>query len=96
MDTSHRVIRNDSKSWKWLGKDVPRSEITYIVQSIVLVIVIIVSLINLSLGTGVHDLNISLLSSSLGAFLPGPTFPMHKLKHIEISQDDVDSAKRTT
>jgi hypothetical protein len=93
MDTERRIIRNDSKTWKWLGKDVPKSEITYIVQSIVLVIVIIVSLVNLSLGTGEHDLNICLLCSSLGAFLPGPTFPRHNGRDIlKLSRDDVDSS----
>jgi hypothetical protein len=65
MDGDRSIERNNSKTWIWLGKAVPKSEITYIVQSIVLVIVIVVSLVNLSLQTGNHDLNISLLSSSL-------------------------------
>ncbi len=74
--TSSSPSPTNSTNWVWLGQHVPRNEITYTVQSIVLLLVIIVSLINLSLGTGVHDLNISLLASSLGAFLPGPTFPL--------------------
>ncbi len=76
--TSSSPSPTNSKKWVWLGQRVPRNEITYIVQSIVLLLVIIVSLINVSLGTGVHNLNISLLASSLGAFLPGLTFPLGK------------------
>ncbi len=66
---------------------------TYIIQSAVLVLVIIISLVNLSLGTGVHDLNIALLSSSLGVFLPGPSFPIfqEKVFHYSEDMDVVDS-----
>ncbi len=51
-------------------------------------------LINLSLGTGVRDFNISLLSSSLGAFLPGPSFPIFREKVDNYSEyiDSVDTS----
>jgi len=87
------VVNSTMKTWVWCGKAVPRSEITYIVQSTVLIIVIVVSLINLSLDTGDHDLNICLLCSSLGAFLPGPIFPVTKEK-TNLNQDDIDSTPK--
>jgi len=91
MDTDRDIVRTNSKTWVLWGTSVPKNEVTYIVQSIVLIIVIIVSLINLSLDTGDHDLNICLLFSSLGAFLPGPSFPVSKEKIIGSLRDDVDS-----
>jgi hypothetical protein len=98
MDTTPHVNRSNSRTWVWLGKNVPKNEITYIVQSSVLILVIIVSLVNLSLGTGVHDLNISLLASGLGAFLPGPSFPVFKERVLHVDEDTVDnmSVRRTS
>jgi len=91
---------SSSRNWICLGKRIPRNELTYIVQSFVLVVVIIISLINLSLGTGVHDLNISLLSSSLGAFLPGPRLTGFKDKMIHTNEDtdtvDSNTTHKTT
>ncbi len=63
MDGTLSTTGNSNHTWVWLGKNMPKNEVTYIIQSIVLILVIIVSLLNLSLGTGVHDLKISLLSS---------------------------------
>jgi hypothetical protein len=91
MDGDRNIWRSNSKTWIWLGKAVPKSEITYIVQSFVLIIVIVVSLINLSLQTGDHDLNICLLCSSLGAFLPGPTFPGPNNGIMKKVKDDINS-----
>jgi hypothetical protein len=76
------------RSWIFFGHPASRQQVTFIVQSTVLILVIIISLINLSIGSGLHDLNISLLSSSLGAFLPGPSFGAEKTKP---SLDDIDS-----
>jgi Na+/phosphate symporter len=93
MDVRRSILRINSKPWIWFGKAVPRSEITYIVQSSVLVIVIIVSLINLSLKNGDHDLNVCLLCSSLGAFLPGPAFPVNANKSRQ-AQDETDNSRK--
>ena len=84
------MYKTRPKNWVCFGGYVPKNEITFIVQSSVLIVVIITSLINLSLETGLRDMNISLLSSSLGAFLPGPTFP-NRLR----SEDDSDGKKET-
>ncbi len=87
MDGTASNSSGNTRNWVWLSKNVPKNEVTYIVQSAVLVLVIIISLVNLSFGTGVHDLNISLLSSSLGAFLLGPSFPAFKEKVFHYSED---------
>ena len=55
------------------GVDLPRMEITYLIQIIVLYAIIITSLTNLCLKNGPLNLWISLLSSSIGYLLPQPT-----------------------
>jgi hypothetical protein len=61
----------NSETWVFGGKALPRSEIVFFCQMLILVIVILASVINLSLGAQ-SDLWIVLLSTSLGAILPNP------------------------
>ena len=76
METLIDVHQNDTQSngerWHCLGTRVPRAEIVYFCQMIVVYIVIITSIINLSMENGSKDLWISLLSSSIGYALPSP------------------------
>jgi p-aminobenzoyl-glutamate transporter AbgT len=60
-----------SEAWVFGGKTLPRSEIVFFCQMLILVIVILASVINLSLGAQ-SDLWIVLLSTSIGAILPNP------------------------
>ena len=64
-------------SWRLCGKKLPRSEICYFTQILILYTVILTSLIQLSLGRGNQDTWIILLSSCLGYILPSP-----KLKNL--------------
>jgi hypothetical protein len=53
--------------WKlWGGRKLPKPEIVYLSQIVILYIIIIVSLINLSLDRGENALWISLLSLCIG------------------------------
>ena len=61
-----------SGNWCFLGESVPRSEIVFFVQIIIVYSVIITSLFNLSQGVEPQNLWIALLSSSLGYVLPNP------------------------
>lgn len=63
---------SSSRLWRFLGKNVPRSEITFLSQVIILYIVIITCIVNLSIGAGNNELWVSLLSYSLGCILPSP------------------------
>ncbi len=69
---SDNVSENHSH-WKFFGKRVPKAEIVFGSQVIMLYIVIIVCLVNLTLGNGDSNLWTALLSSSLGYMLPAPT-----------------------
>jgi hypothetical protein len=61
------------------GKRVPRSEIVFFCQIIILYTVIVTSIYNLSRGHQDGHLWTALLSSSLGYLLPNPTIKRSKL-----------------
>ena len=60
------------KVWRIFGRSVPRSEIVFFSQVIVVYIVIIACIVNLSTHNGRTELWTALLSSSLGYLLPAP------------------------
>ena len=63
---------NHSDKWHLLGTRVPKTEIVYFCQMIIVYIIIIASVINLSIQNGSSELWISLLSSCIGYALPNP------------------------
>jgi len=54
------------------GKKLPKAEVTYFSQIILIFIIVITSVVNLSLQAPHHDLWLSLLSTSLGVLIPAP------------------------
>ncbi len=62
----------NAERWHLLGTRVPREEIVYFCQMIIVYIIIIASITNLSLQNGSTELWISLLSSCIGYALPNP------------------------
>ena len=60
------------KAWNLFGQSVPRSEIVFFTQIIIVYIVIITCIFNLSFHNGETELWVALLSSSLGYLLPAP------------------------
>ena len=91
---SHLVMQrsNITDSWRFCGKRVPRGEILFFSQIIILYIIIISCLINLSFNIGNQSLFICLLSSSVGYILPNPSTSKQKGKNREIKslEDFVD------
>ena len=65
--------RPNSGFWTVLGRAIPRAEIVFFTQMILIYIVVCVSLANLSLDIGEEKLWIALLGSCLGYILPNPT-----------------------
>lgn len=64
----------DSRSsWIAFGKKIPRSEIVFFCQVVILYTVIVVSIYNLTVGGENSNLWTALLSSCLGYLLPNPT-----------------------
>lgn len=67
-----------SSKWHMFGNTLPRSEIIFFVQVILVYIVVIVSIVNLTIGCAEDKLWIALLSSSIGYILPSPTLKFNK------------------
>ena len=65
--------RRTSRLWSIWGKRVPRSEIVFFCQMLIIYAVVTVSLFNLSRGNGTEQLWIALLGSCLGYVLPNPS-----------------------
>ena len=63
---------NSSRLWNILGKKLPRSEIVYFTQIILIYIIISVSLYQLTSNASNTELWISLLSGNIGYILPSP------------------------
>jgi hypothetical protein len=69
---------HSQQSWSFLGKRVPRSEIVFFCQVIIIYTVILDSIYNLSRSYKDGHLWTALLSSSLGYLLPNPTIKTEK------------------
>ena len=70
MESIERVYSSSNKDinyWRlWGDRKLPKPELVYVSQIIILYIIIICSLVNLSLNRGENDLWISLLSLCIG------------------------------
>ena len=64
---------NNTRLWPVFGQRIPRSEIVFFCQMLVIYAVVAVSLFNLTRGEGSDQLWTALLSSCLGYVLPNPT-----------------------
>jgi len=75
---AERHSHNSSTRWHFFGSVLPRSEIVFFVQVILVYIVVIVSIVNLTIGSQTDKLWIALLSSSIGYILPSPSLKVNK------------------
>lgn len=64
----------ERRSWVFFGQKIPRSQVLFSVQVLVVLIVVCVSIVNLTLSKRCEDIApwIALLSSSIGYMLPSP------------------------
>jgi hypothetical protein len=67
-----------SERWEVMGSKLPKLEIVYFCQMIVVYVIIVTSIVNLSLQNGKNELWITLLSSAIGYALPSPTLKVAK------------------
>lgn len=70
--TTESETGSNSK-WMVLGQKLPKSEIVFFVQVVLIYIVVITSIVNLTLNKDEGKLWTALLSSSLGYLLPNPS-----------------------
>ena len=64
--------------WTWCGQAVPKSEIAFFCQVLVVYIIIRTSVHNLTVGTETQSLWIILLSSSVGYLMASPVIKLEK------------------
>ena len=72
----HRLGRRDSnsvKDWKFCGREVPRNDLIFFSQVIIINIVLGLCLFNLTTGRGDSNLLSTLLRDCMGYLLPNPT-----------------------
>ena len=68
-------------SWLLFGQRLPREEIVFFCQVVVIFTVIVCSIYNLSASHPLESLWVSLLSSGIGYLLPGPTLKSKDVLH---------------
>lgn len=73
VEEQQPVDRQHSSQWGVCGRVVPRSEIVFFSQVIIIYVVACVCLFNLTSGRGDSNLWSALLSGCLGYLLPNPT-----------------------
>jgi hypothetical protein len=73
-----RESSTHSERWDVMGSKLPKSEIVYFCQMIVVYVIIVRSIVNLSLQNGRNELWITLLNSAIGYVLPRPTLKVAK------------------
>ena len=70
---THSASTQSEHQWHFCGQGVPKSEIVFFCQTLIVYIVILTSIYNLTTQKGDSNLWTALLSSSLGYLLPNPT-----------------------
>lgn len=77
MDTPD-ASRVNSKVWTMFGREIPKAEIVFFSQTLMIYIVVITSLANLTQEHEDSKLWIALLGTSLGYLLPNPALDSKK------------------
>lgn len=80
--------------WAIFGSRVPKQEVQYFGQIVILYITIIICLVNLSCQNGERSLWVSLASTSLGILVPNPRVYTSKTKQFIPVSDEVDGVRR--
>ena len=70
---------SEKEEWNVFGYAIPKQEVVFFSQIIVLYLVIIVSLINITFENGDDNIWLSLLSASIGYALPNPSIKRHTI-----------------
>ena len=73
MDETNSSTGSTQTTWRFMGRDVPKGEIVYFCQTLIILTLVVASLVNISLQNGNTELWITLLSSSAGYVLPNPS-----------------------
>ncbi len=77
-DLRHSVGENSATNWRVCGSRIPKSELVFFSQVIILYVVVCMCLFNLTTGRGDSNLWSALLSGCLGYLLPNPTIKQNR------------------
>ncbi len=80
--TSDDSLSQKSRLWGIFGENFPREEVVFICIFCILSIVIIISLVNLSVGNGNESIWTFLIGTSLGSLVPNPKIRKKKIKNL--------------
>lgn len=86
---SEEITANHSNIWTIFGHSMPKPEIIYFSQVIIIYVVVITSLVNITYGTADKTVFISLLCSCLGYMLPNPSLPKDDLKPLNTPEQQL-------
>ena len=89
----HRATR----LWDVFGRRVPRSEIVFFCQTLIIYVVVVTSLVNLTLKNGPINLWTALLGSCLGYLLPHPSIDNNNTRrwtHHHHQQEEEEEEER--
>ena len=71
-NNDNRSSSSVSRIWNILGSSIPRSEVVFLSQMLIVCIIVIASIYNLSVGEEKTSLWLSLLTSSCSYLIPPP------------------------
>ena len=80
ISSQNSLTTDGHSAWRLFGSRMPKSEVMFATQTFMLYIIIIVCLVNLSIGKDPRDLWTALLSSSIGYMLPQPSLKREKIR----------------
>jgi hypothetical protein len=69
-----------SSDWRVMGRRMPKTEIVFFCQIVIIYVVVVTCIINLSIGNSDSNLWTALLSSCLGYLLPQPSMKEARYK----------------
>lgn len=85
MEQCNISLSSDKEVWNVFGYSLPKPEVVYFSQIIILYIVITVCLVNLCIQNGKSELWCSLLSAAIGYMLPNPSIKRQKIIFQKVS-----------
>lgn len=85
MEQSSVSVNSDREVWNVFGYAIPKLEVVFFAQVIVLYLVIFTCLINLTVQNNKSELWCTLLSASIGYLLPNPSLKREKIIFQKVS-----------
>ena len=73
MEETRSNTESTQTTWRFMGENIPKAEIVYFCQIIIVITIVIASLVNITMQNGNSELWISLLSGCTGYILPNPS-----------------------